>query len=164
MPPVGGVPARHFVDPADWASPALTGDATTYGGQLEMEGSNHFTACTAADGDERVGAVGIRSGSGEANFFGRQYVLLTDEADARYDELIAGFAANGCGMGGTVTGLGDGVFKVDYGNFVTYVAVVRTGSGVSVLHLSEATTAPTALTDSVAASELDRLSGLAARR
>ncbi len=159
-PQVGGVAARHYVPAERWASPALTGGEPSFEGPVEMEGRSYLSMCTSADSGDRIGAIGIRSGEGDMNYFGRQYILLTDDASERYDELLEGITS-GC-TGAAATSLGNGVYKVGDGDFVEYLGMVRIGSGVTILHLSEAQTAPGPLTDDVAHSELSRLLGLAA--
>ncbi len=156
------LPGRHYVDAGEWASPALTGGAATYQGPVEMEGSSRFTQCTSADGEDRIGAIGIRSGPGGANYFGQQWVLVTDDAAERYSELLEGLRS-GC-TGGRLTPLGQNVFRAESGDLVEYIGVTRTSAGVTVLELSEAPTAPEPLTDDVALTEMGRLLGMASGR
>lgn len=159
-PQVGGVAASHYVPAERWASRALTGDEPSFQGPVEMEGRSYLSMCTSADSGDRIDAIGIRSGEGDMNYFGRQYVLLTDDASDRYTELLDGLAS-GC-TGAPTTNMGNGVYRVGSGDFVEYLGVTRIGSGVTILHLNEAQTAPEPLTDDVARDELGRLLGLAA--
>ena len=158
-PQVGGVAASNYVPAKRWASPALTGGEPSFQGPVEMEGRSYLSMCTSADSGDRIGAIGIRSGEGDMNYFGRQYVLLTDDASDHYAELLEGLASGCTGTG--ATDLGNGVYKVGDGDFVEYLGVARIGSGVTILHLTEAQTAPGPLTDDVARTELGRLLGLA---
>jgi len=158
-PQVGGVAARHYVPAERWASPALTGGESSFEGPVEMEGRSYLSVCTSADSGDRIGAIGIRSGEGDMNYFGQQYVLLTDASSDRYAELREGLRS-GC-TGTEATDLGNGVYRVGDGDFVEYLGVARIGSGVTILHLTEAQTAPGPLTDDVARSELGRLLGIA---
>lgn len=165
---VGPIEAKYYVPDESWSSPALTGGAATTWGPLELEGPPYIRACTSVDSDVSAWAMGVRSGPGDDNYFGRQHIMLTDQADRAYDELLSGYASGTCpgpAIGGTVTQLAPTVFRIVQGDHTYYVAVVRMRSdGVSVLHLAQAKTAPQPLTDSVAVSELQRLSGLAAQR
>lgn len=156
--------------PADrWASPALTGGAATTAGPLHLEGAPpYIESCITSELDAPVAATGIRSGPGEANYFGRQYIAVSSDADAVRSELLAGYGSGTCpgpAIGGSTTQLAPGIFRLQQVELTTYIAVVRMqGQGVSVLHLTEAKTAPQPLTDSVAVSELTRISDLAAAR
>lgn len=163
------VDSARFVPASQWASQALTGGAATTAGPLHLEGSPpYIEACITSELDAPVAATGIRSGPGEDNYFARQYVALSSDPDAVRSELLAGYGSGTCpgpAIGGSSTPLTSTIFKLQQGDLTSYIAVVRMqGQGVSVLHLTEAKTAPEPLTDSVAVSELTRMSDLAAAR
>lgn len=163
------IDSARFV-PADlWASPALTGSAATTAGPLRLEGSPpYIEACITSELEAPVAATGIRSGPGEDNYFARQYIALSSDPDTARSELLAGYSSGACpgpAIGGTSTQLTSSIFKLQQGDLTNYIAVVRMqGQGISVLELAEAKTAPRPLTDSVAVSELTRMSDLAAAR
>lgn len=163
------IDSARFV-PADlWASPALTGGAATTPGPLRLEGAPpYIEACITSELEAPVAATGIRSGPGNDNYFARQYIALSSDPDAVRSELLAGYSSGACpgpAIGGSSTQLTSSIFKLQQGDLTSYIAVVRMqGQGISVLHLSEAKTAPQPLTDSVAVSELTRMSNLAAAR
>lgn len=160
---------EQFVPAGSWASQQLTGGATTYAGPLHLEGQPpYIEACITSELEAPVEATGIRSGPGDDNYFGRQYIALSANPDAVYEELVNGFGSGACpglAIGGSSTPLGSSIFRLEQGDLTTYIAVVRMqGQAVSVLDLTEAKTAPEPLTDSVAVAELTRLSQLAAAR
>lgn len=158
----------YYVPASEWATQSVTGGAPAYWGALELEGPPYLSACTSIDEGVQEWGKGVRSGPGDDNYFGRQHVMLTDQADRAYSELIAGYGNGTCpgpAIGGTSTALSSNVFRITQGDYTYYLAVVRMSSdGVSILQLGEAKTAPAPLTDSVALSELNRLAGLAAQR
>lgn len=167
--PDGTIDSSRFLPADQWASPALTGGAATTAGPLHLEGAPpYIESCITSELDAPVAATGIRSGPGEANYFGRQYIAVSSDADAVRSELLAGYGSGTCpgpAIGGSTTQLAPGIFRLQQVELTTYIAVVRMqGQGVSVLHLTEAKTAPEPLTDSVAVSELTRISELAAAR
>ncbi|WP_277452492.1 hypothetical protein [Janibacter sp. DB-40] len=167
--PDGTIDSSRFLPADRWGSPALTGGAATTAGPLHLEGAPpYIESCITSELDAPVAATGIRSGPGEANYFGRQYIAVSSDADAVRSELLAGYSSGTCpgpAIGGSTTQLAPGIFRLQQVELTTYIAVVRMqGQGVSVLHLTEAKTAPQPLTDSVAVSELTRISDLAAAR
>ncbi|WP_338748397.1 hypothetical protein [Janibacter alittae] len=167
--PTDVIDSARFVPADQWASPALTGGAATTSGPLRLEGAPpYIEACITSELEAPVAATGIRSGPGEDNYFGRQYIALASDPDAVRSELLAGYSSGACpgpAIGGTSTQLTSNIFRLQHGDLTNYIAVVRIqGRGVSVLELAEAKTAPRALTDSVAVSELTRMSDLAAVR
>lgn len=167
--PDGVIDSSRFVPADRWASQALTGGAATTAGPLHLEGAPpYIEACITSELDAPVEATGIRSGPGDDNYFARQYIAVSSEPDAVRSELLAGYGSGACpgpAIGGSSTQIAPGVFKLQQGDLTSYIAVVRMqGQGVSVLHLTEAKTAPQPLTDSVAVSELSRMSDLAAAR
>lgn len=163
------IDSARFVPADRWASQALTGGAATTAGPLHLEGAPpYIEACITTELDAPVAATGIRSGPGDDNYFARQYIAVSSDPDAVRSELLAGYSSGSCpgpAIGGSSTEIGSGVFKLRQGDLTSYIAVVRMrGQGVSVLHLTEAKTAPRPLTDAVAVSELTRMSDLAAAR
>ena len=136
------------------------------GGQLELEGDITIDACASTSGASRVGGLGIRSGKGSDNFFGRQYILETDtssQADRLMTNLVRGYSG-GCSEGDTRPLAEDSrvdTFVMTEGDLTSYIAVVRQSStSVTVLRLNTAKTAPRSLTDATADRELARLAGL----
>lgn len=170
LPVVGEVPSSSFVQPGRWSSRALTGGEPAVGGRLELEGGGITIdpcATPSSIGNARVGGLGIRSGSGSDNFFGRQYVLQTDSrraGDQLVRNLVGQYSTDCSGAADTRTLADDSrvdTFALVQGDLTTYVAVVRQGpTSVSVLHLTTAKTAPRPLTDATADQQLARLAGL----
>lgn len=163
------IDSARFVPAPRWASQALTGGAATTAGPLHLEGSPpYIEACITSELEAPVAATGIRSGPGDDNYFARQYIALSSDPDAVRSELLAGYSSGTCpgpAIGGSSTQLTSTIFKLQQGDLTSYIAVVRMqGQGISVLELTEAKTAPQPLTDSVAVSELTRMSDLAAAR
>ncbi|MGO1167150.1 MAG: hypothetical protein ACTMHL_11090 [Janibacter sp.] len=167
VPVVGTVDGTYFVPPSSWASQTLTGGTPSTGGTLRLEGRITVDSCVSTAADDPIGGVGVRSGPGEDNFFGRQYIFkdkTAQERSERHRSVLASYRTN-CSGTGTPEVLGEGRFKMTVGDATTYVAVTRLRSGgTSIIRLNQPKTAPKPLTDSSALKELDRLSGLAARR
>lgn len=167
LPVVGPVPSRYFVAPSRWASSTLTGDSPTTGGEILREGGLSIGPCVRIDPADPAGGLGIRSGSGDDNYFGRQFVFRDEtarERSERHDVVLDGYRTD-CGGNGVPTTLGPGKFSVTTGDLTTYVVVTELQSGgTSIIHLTTAKTAPAPLTDATASRELDRLSALAAGR
>lgn len=166
-PVVGEIPSSAFVDPSRWSSQVLTGGRPATGGTLELEGEITIDPCASTDGATKIGGLGIRSGSGPDTFFGRQYILRTDtssESDQMMSTFI-GMYSTDCSGSADTRSIGDSpiaTFALVEGDLTTYVAVVRQSpTSITILHLTTAKTAPAPLTDSTAASELERLAGLA---
>lgn len=170
LPVDGTVGPEYFVPVEAWSSSALTGGAPTTTGPLDLEGSPPYIQACVTGESQAVSALGVRSGPGDDNYFGRQYVmrLSQSEAERAHQELLTGYGNGSCpgpAIGGTATALSPNVFKISQGDFTYYVAIARLSSGgVTALHLAEAKTAPEPLTDSVALSELTRLANAAAQR
>ncbi|HIZ97228.1 MAG TPA: hypothetical protein H9805_01465, partial [Candidatus Janibacter merdipullorum] len=166
-PVVGPIPSSAYIAPSRWSSQTLTGGEPAIGGTLQLEGAITIDECASTEGASQVGGLGIRSGSGSDNFFGRQYILRTEtrgEADQMFTNLIGQYNTDCSGRSNTRT-IGNGsvdTFAMAMGDSTTYVAVVRQSpTSITVLHLATAKTAPAPLTDSSAASELRRLARLA---
>ncbi len=170
LPVDGTVGPEYFVPVEAWSSSALTGGAPTTTGPLDLEGSPPYIQACVTGEAQAVSALGVRSGPGDDNYFGRQYVMRLSQSDAEraHRELLTGYGNGSCpgpAIGGTATALSSNVFRISQGDFTYYVAIARLSSGgVTALHLAEAKTAPEPLTDSVALSELTRLANLAAQR
>lgn len=167
VPVVGTVDSKYFVPPNSWASQTLTGNEPATGGILDLEGSLTVDSCVSTTSDDPLGGVGVRSGSGEDNFFGRQYIFkdtTAQERSERHDAVLGSYQSN-CSGTGVPAALGEGRFKMTVGDATTYVAVTKLRSGgTSIIQLNQPKTAPKPLTDASAKQELDRLSRLAARR
>jgi hypothetical protein len=95
MPVVGSQPALPsslFVPASKWSSPELTNGARTYAGPGAQEGSASIAQCETdqfqAGVGGRYGIVSIRSGSGQANYLGKQRVRLDDSTSSAQQEAF----------------------------------------------------------------------------
>ncbi len=164
VPAIGEVPPGSYLPPSRWSSETLTGGAPAVAGPLEREGGPlTIDPCASTTGASKVGGVGIRSGEGEDNYFGRQFVLentSSDRADQLESRLVEGYSGD-CGEGVDARPLSGNTFVTTQGDLTTYVAVVRQSSTtVSVIQVNTAKTAPRPLTDATASEELTRLARL----
>lgn len=164
VPAIGDAPPASYLPPSRWSSEILTGGAPAVSGPLELEGGPMTIGpCASTSGASKVSGIGIRSGEGDDNYFGRQYILRTggsDNADQLESRLVEGYSGD-CGGGASARPLGGNTFVTTQGDLTTYVAVVRQDSTtVSVLQVNTAKTAPRPLTDATASQELGRLARL----
>jgi hypothetical protein len=95
MPVVGSEPALQsslFVPASRWSSPELTQGARTYAGPGSQEGSASIAQCETdqfqAGAGGRYGIVSIRSGSGQANYIGKQRVRLDDSTSSAQQQAF----------------------------------------------------------------------------
>lgn len=167
VPARGEVPTSSYVLPSRWSSQILTGGEPAVGGALELEGDPlTMDSCATTAGATDVGGLGIRSGEGDDNFFGRQFILQTsssDRADQMMSRIVRQYSGNcdGRAQSRALSGGDVDTFAMTQGNLTTYVAVVRqNATTVTVLHVNTAKTAPRPLTDATAQQELSRLAGL----
>lgn len=121
--------ATLFVAASQWASPALTGGATTSAGPGALEGSTTVASCETDDQQAgiggRVGVVSVRTGTGATGYVGRQRVQQDDATapsvqkayvSARLAEAKAIYAAGCKGPNTTVTstpGPTPGTYRLD---------------------------------------------------
>lgn len=164
VPAIGDPPPSTYLPPSRWSSETLTGGAPAVSGPLELEGGPMTIGpCASTAGASKVSGIGIRSGEGDDNYFGRQYVLQTsssDNADQLESRLVEGYSGD-CGGGASARPIGGNTFAMTQGDLTTYVVVVRQNSTtVSVLQVNTAKTAPRPLTDASASQELGRLARL----
>lgn len=167
VPARGEVPTSSYVLPSRWSSQILTGGEPAVGGALELEGGPlTMDACSTTEGASDVGGLGIRSGEGDDNYFGRQFILKAttrDRADQLMGRLVEQYSGScsGRAQSRALSGGEVDTFALTQGDLTTYVAVVRqNATTVSVLHVNTAKTAPRPLTDATAQQELTRLAGL----
>lgn len=166
VPAIGEPPTASYLPPGRWSSETLTGGAPATSGPIEREGGPlTIDPCASTSGASKVSGIGIRSGEGRDNYFGRQFILEAsnrDRADQLESRLLDGYSGD-CGGGASSRPLSGKTFVTTQGELTTYVAVVRQGpTSVSVLQLNTAKTAPRPLTDATANQELNRLAGLVA--
>lgn len=166
VPARGEVPTSSYLPPSRWSSQALTGGEPAVGGPLELEGGPlTMDECSTTDGASDVGGLGIRSGEGRDNYFGRQFILRAStqaRADRLAERLVEQYSGSCSGQvqSRALSGGGADTFALTQGDYTTYVAVVRQNSTtVSVLHVNTSKTAPRPLTDATAHRELARLAG-----
>ena len=123
MPVVGSQPAvssNLFVPASQWSSPELTQGARTYAGPGAQEGSASIAQCETdqfqAGVGGRYGIVSIRSGSGQANYIGKQRVRLDDStSSAQQQSFVQARLAEARALYGKGCSFGNGTVKATPG-------------------------------------------------
>ncbi|SES47156.1 hypothetical protein SAMN05216199_4017 [Pedococcus cremeus] len=123
MPVVGSQPAVSsslFVPASQWSSQELTQGARTYAGLGAQEGSASIAQCETdqfqAGVGGRYGIVSIRSGSGQANYIGKQRVRLDDStSSAQQQSFVQARLAEAKALYGKGCTFGNGTVKATPG-------------------------------------------------
>ncbi len=174
-PPGNLPPADVFLDPADFASPTLTGGTATEAGPGQFEGSAQVTQACDADSasDGTFALMKVKKVGVAASYFATQRVRKVASADAEVTRLGAGFGACDVTSGATHTTSTAGpkagmwelqtTFTDGSAPFVEFVAVSPTGTPGYVSTIVLTVPSGTTVVADDYWNELTRLAGLVAK-